>query len=103
MKSFQPRPELLNDYQSLLDASAFHIVWRHIDPEPQFSPQSLTDLNQTALANARAENFDSIIRNMRAFYKEELRQTIHVVLDCMTLGHAPGEYIKRKHDYNLKY
>lgn len=91
MESCLPRPELLNGYQSLFDATRFHAVWRNIDPEPQFYPQPLTDLDETALPIARAKNFDYVIRNMRALYEEELGQTILVVPDCMILGHAPGK------------
>lgn len=91
MESCLPRPELLNGYQSLFDATIFHAVWRNIDPEPQFYPQPLTDLDETALPIARAKNFDYVIRNMRALYEEELGQTILVVPDCMILGHAPGK------------
>lgn len=86
-----PRTELLNGYQSLFDASIFHAVWRNIDPEPQFYPQPLNDLDETTLPIARAKNFDNVIRNMRALYEEELGQTILVVPDCMILGHAPGK------------
>lgn len=89
------RPELLNGYQSLFDASIFHAVWRNIDPEPQFYPQPLTDLDETTLPIVRAKNFDNVIRNMRALYEEELGQTILVVPDCMTLGHAPGWFSKQ--------
>ncbi|XP_031635774.1 daple-like protein [Contarinia nasturtii] len=89
LESCLPRPEHLNGYQSLFDASIFHAVWRNIDPEPQFYPQPLTDLDDTAIPIVRAKNFDNVIRNMRALYEEELGQTILVVPDCMTLGHTP--------------
>lgn len=92
LESCLPRPEILNGYQSLCDASIFHAVWRNIDPEPQFYPQPLTDLDEATIPNVRAKNFDNVIRNMRALYEEELGQTILVVPDCMTLGHAPGLY-----------
>lgn len=102
LKSCLPRPELssgslghdsLNGYQSLTDATIFHAVWRQIDPEPQFYPQPLTDLDEASIPNARIINFDNVIRNMRALYEEELGQTILEVPDCMTLGHAPGLFI----------
>lgn len=91
LESSLPHPELLNGYQSLFDASIFHAVWRNIDPEPQFYPQPLTDLDESAIPIVRAKNFDNVIRNMRALYEEELGQTILVVPDCMVLGHAPGK------------
>lgn len=61
-------------------------------PEPQFYPQPLTDLDEATIPIIRAKNFDNVIRNMRTLYEEELGQTILVVPDCMTLGHAPGCY-----------
>lgn len=97
MESCLPRPELLNGYQSLCDATIFHAVWRNIDPEPQSYPQPLTDLDETAIRNARAKNFDCVIRNMRALYEEELGQTMLVVPDCMILGHAPGKKTQNFH------
>lgn len=97
LESCLSRPEVLNGYQSLFDASIFHTVWRNIDPEPQFYPQPLTDLDETTTPIVRAKNFDNVIRNMRALYEEELGQTILVVPDCMTLGHAPGMYLKNIH------
>lgn len=76
-------------------------MWRNIDPEPQFYPQPLTDLDDATTPIVRTKNFDNVIRNMRALYEEELGQTILVVPNCMTLGHAPGLFFSSKHSLFL--
>lgn len=50
-------------------------------------------MDEASLANARAKNFDIIVRNLKTLYEEELNQTLLVVPDCLTIGHTPGELI----------
>lgn len=91
LESCLPRPEILSGYPSLLDATIFHVVWRQIDPEPQYHPAKLVNVDETALPNARAKNFDYVVRNLKALYEEELNQTLLAIPDCLVLGHAAGK------------
>lgn len=87
MKTCLPRPEIFTGYQSLLDGTIFHVIWRQIDPEPQYHPVKLTGVDEAALPNARAKNFDFIVRNLKTLYEEELNQTMLTIPDCLVLGH----------------
>lgn len=60
-----------------------------IDPEPQNHLTKLIDLDGIALSNARAKNFDAIVKNIKALYEEELGQTVLVLPDCVVMGHSP--------------
>lgn len=91
MESCLPYPEILTGYQSLLDATVFHVVWRQIDPEPQHHPIPLNDVDELMLGAARAKNFDGVVKNLKQLYEEELGQTLLIVPDCSVLGHAPGK------------
>lgn len=92
MESCLPHPEVLSGYQSLLDGFILHSVWLQIDPEPQHQLNKLDAIDELSLANARARNFDCIIRNIKILFEEELGQTILVLPDCSILGHSPGLY-----------
>lgn len=83
------RPEILSSYSALFDGSIVHSVVLQIDPEPQHHPSKLVGLDGTLLANARAKNFDVIVRNLRNLYEEELGQYILRLPDCALLGHRP--------------
>lgn len=85
-----PNPEIMTGYQSLLDATVFHVVWRQIDPEPQNHPIPLNDVEESILRTARAKNFDCVIKNLKQLYEEELGQTLLIVPDCTILGNSPG-------------
>lgn len=89
LESCLTRPEMISGYSSLLDGSIIHSVWLQIDPEPQHHPIALMGLDGIALFNARAKNFDSIIRNIKSLYEEELGQTLLVLPDCYVLGYTP--------------
>ncbi|KAJ6636380.1 Protein Daple [Pseudolycoriella hygida] len=89
LESCLPRPEILTGYQSLLDGTILHSVWLQIDPEPQNHPTKLENIDDLTLANARAKNFDIIVKNLKALYEEELNQTVLVLPDCSILGHKP--------------
>lgn len=91
MKTCLPRPEIFTGYQSLLDGKIFHIIWCQIDPEPPFHPEKLTNIDETLLPNARAKNFDCIVRNLKTLYEEELSQTLLTIPDCLILGHDAGK------------
>lgn len=80
-------------YQSLLDGTVFHVIWLQIDPEPQFHPVKLTNIDEVNLPNARAKNFDLIVRNLKTLYEEELNQTLLTIPDCLALGHSAGTFI----------
>lgn len=90
LESCLPRPEILTGYQSLLDGTILHSVWLQIDPEPQNHPTKLENIDDLTLANARAKNFDIIVKNLKTLYEEELNQTVLVLPDCSILGHKPG-------------
>lgn len=89
MESCLPRPEILTGYPSLLDGQIIHKVWLQIDPEPQHIPANINDLEGISLCNARAKNFECIVRNLKSLFEEELGQTILVLPDCYALGHDP--------------
>lgn len=82
-------PEILASYAALLDGSIIHTVVLQIDPEPQHHPTKLVGLDGALLANARAKNFDVIVRNLRNLYEDELGQYILCMPDCALLGHRP--------------
>lgn len=67
-----------------------HSVWLQIDPEPQNHPIQLENIDDLQLANARARNFDIIVKNLKTLYEDELNQTVLVLPDCSILGHKPG-------------
>lgn len=90
LESCLPRPEILTGYQSMLDGTILHSVWLQIDPEPQNHPTKLENIDDLTLANARAKNFDIIVKNLKTLYEEELNQTVLVLPDCSILGHKPG-------------
>lgn len=81
----------LSGYPALLDGSLLHKIWLQIDPEPQHHPVQLEHVDELSLANARAKNFDAIIKNIKILYEEELEQTLLVLPNCSTIGHSPGE------------
>lgn len=83
------RPEILSSYSALLDGTIIHSVLLQIDPEPQHHPTKLEGLDGALLGNARAKNFDTIVRNLRNLYEEELGQYILILPDCSILGHRP--------------
>lgn len=83
------RPEILSNYTALFDGSIIHSVVLQIDPEPQHHPTKLVGLDGALLANARAKNFDVIVRNLRNLYEDELGQFILCLPDCALLGHSP--------------
>lgn len=89
LESCLPRPEVLSGYQSLLDGSIIFSVCLQIDPEPQHHLTKLIDLDVISLSNARAKNFDAIVKNIKALYEEELGQTVLVLPDCVIMGHSP--------------
>lgn len=89
MESCLPRPEILSGYHSLLDGRILYNIFLQIDPEPQHHLIKLTDLDGVALANARAKNFDAIVRNLKFIYEDELGQIVLALPDCTILGHAP--------------
>lgn len=90
LESCLPRPELLSGYPSLLDGTLIHAVWLQIDPEPQYNPIKLINLDENTLGNARSKNFDYIVKNLKTIYEEELGQTILLLPDCSILGCSPG-------------
>jgi hypothetical protein len=92
LESCLPHPEILSGYASLLDGSIIHTVYLQIDPEPQHHPSKIANLDGINLANARAKNFDIIVRNLRNLYDEELGQTVLVLPDCQILGHNPESH-----------
>lgn len=102
MESCLPNPEILTGYQSLLDATIFHVVWRQIDPEPPHHPIPLNDIEESMLRTARAKNFDCVIKNLKQLYEEELRQTLLIIPDCSILGHSPGKEYKKRRNILIK-
>ncbi|XP_059621753.1 girdin [Phlebotomus argentipes] len=89
LESCLPRPEILSGYTSLLDGAIINSVVLQIDPEPQHHLVKLIGLDGVLLANARARNFDAIVRNLRNLYEEELGQRVLILPDCSVLGHSP--------------
>lgn len=83
----------LAGYDALLDGQVLHKIWLQIDPEPQHHPVRLENVDDLYLPNARAKNFDSIIKNLKILFEEELDQTVLVLPDCAILGHSPGKWI----------
>lgn len=83
------RHEIIAGYLSLLDGTILHSVYLQIDPEPQFHPVKLKNIEGISLASSRARNFDAIVRNLRNLYDEELGQTILTLPDCSILGQSP--------------
>lgn len=90
-----PQPELLSGYSALLDGRILHSVWLQIDPEPANHPANLDNVDETFIGNARSRNFDSIIKNLKGLFEEELGQTVLVLPDCATLGHSPGLFFSQ--------
>lgn len=90
LESCLPRPEIMSGYKSLLDGTIFHSVWLQIDPEPPNQPVKLDNHDELLLGNARAKNFDCIVKNLKNLFEEELGQTVLVLPDCSILGHSPG-------------
>lgn len=68
-------------------------MWLQIDPEPQNHPGKLENIDDLTLANARAKNFDILVKNLKTLYEEELNQTVLVLPDCSILGHKPGWFV----------
>lgn len=89
VESCLPNPEILCGYSSLLDGSILYSICVQIDPEPQHSLVKFNDLDGIALMNARAKNFDAIVRNLKSLYEDELGQTLLELPDCNTLGYSP--------------
>ncbi|XP_038118397.1 girdin isoform X2 [Culex quinquefasciatus] len=89
IESCLPRNEIIAGYVSLLDGTILHSVYLQIDPEPQFHPVKLKNLEGLSLAQARSRNFDAIVKNLRNLYDEELGQTILSLPDCSILGQSP--------------
>lgn len=77
----------------MLDGHLLHVIYRQIDPDPQFHPVSLTNIDEVNLPNARAKNFDFIVRNLKTLYEDELKQTLLTIPDCLVLGHSAGTLI----------
>lgn len=73
----------------MLDGTLLHKIWLQIDPEPQHHPMKLDNVEELGMANARAKNFDSIIKNIKNLFEEELNQTILVLPDCSVIGNKP--------------
>ncbi|XP_053690749.1 girdin [Sabethes cyaneus] len=88
IESCLPRHEI-DGYVSLLDGTILHAVYLQIDPEPQYHPVKLKNIEGISLASSRARNFDAIVRNLRNLYDEELGQTILTLPDCAILGQFP--------------
>lgn len=91
LESCLPRPEQLSGYHSLLDGHLVHSVWLQIDPEPNHHLTKIIDEEGASLANARCRNIDSIVKNIKSLYEEELGQTILLLPDCYVLGQNPGK------------
>lgn len=92
MESCLPNPEQLSGYPALTDGTLLHKIWLQIDPEPQHHPVKLEhDEDISSLANARARNFDVVVRNIKILYEEELGQTLLVLPDCSIIGNSPGK------------
>lgn len=72
-----------------MDGAIINSVVLQIDPEPQHHLVKLIGLDGVLLANARARNFDAIVRNLRNLYEEELCQRVLILPDCSILGHSP--------------
>ncbi|XP_055544573.1 girdin [Wyeomyia smithii] len=89
IESCLSRHEIISGYVSLLDGTILHSVYLQIDPEPQFHPVKLKNIEGMSLASSRARNFDAIVRNLRNLYDEELGQTILTLPDCSILGQFP--------------
>lgn len=91
VESCLPNPEQLSGgYPALLDGTLLHKIWLQIDPEPQHHPVKLEHDENVSLGNARARNFDVIVKNIKILYEEELGQTLLVLPDCSIIGHSPG-------------
>ncbi|XP_058447746.1 girdin [Malaya genurostris] len=89
IESCLPRHEIIAGYVSLLDGTILHAVYLQIDPEPQYHPVKLKNVEGLSLTISRSRNFDAIVRNLRNLYDEELGQTILALPDCSILGQAP--------------
>lgn len=76
----------------MLDGTIINNVWLQIDPEPQHQVLPVIGGNNVegqSLCIARAKNFESIIRNLKTIYEEELGQTILILPDSYVLGFTP--------------
>lgn len=89
LKSCLPNPECIAEYSTLFDGNILHQIYLQIDPEPSFHITKLAGLDDQALILGRVKNFDSIIKNVKALYEEELSMTLLVVPECICLGKSP--------------
>ncbi|KAL5292164.1 CCDC88A family protein [Megaselia abdita] len=92
LESCLSRPEILTGYSSMLDGTIINNVWLQIDPEPQHQVLPIicgNNVEGQLLCIARAKNFESIIRNLKSLYEEELGQTILILPDSYVLGFTP--------------
>lgn len=73
----------------MLDGTIINNVWLQIDPEPQHQVSPIICVEGQSLSIGRAKNFESIIRNLKSLYEDELGQTILILPDSYVLGFTP--------------
>ncbi|KAI5699743.1 hypothetical protein M8J75_007897 [Diaphorina citri] len=78
-------PDRLSDYEDLADGIYIHEVYLLIDPEPVH--QSVVPSLRNA--SVRIKNFNTIVKNIKSLYEEELCQIVLVLPDVLIIGREP--------------
>ncbi|XP_044261844.1 protein Daple-like [Tribolium madens] len=84
------KPETLQVYDTFFDGSPITEVLLQIDPEPLQPVPSLSNFQGVNITFARIKIFNSIIRNIKNIYEEELGQIVISLPDCVALGRSPA-------------
>ncbi|KAL6267680.1 hypothetical protein P5V15_000755 [Pogonomyrmex californicus] len=82
-------PNVLANYEDLVDGVLLHSVFLQINPEPLHDEVAPSNGNPVI----RTKNLRTVIQNMKQFYEEELDHVILKLPDIANLGKEPELYI----------
>ncbi|XP_011637512.1 girdin isoform X2 [Pogonomyrmex barbatus] len=82
-------PNVLANYEDLVDGVLLHSVFLQINPEPLHDEVASSNGNPVI----RTKNLRTVIQNMKQFYEEELDHVILKLPDIANLGKEPELYI----------
>ncbi|KAL0118170.1 hypothetical protein PUN28_009084 [Cardiocondyla obscurior] len=82
-------PNVLANYEDLVDGALLHSVFLQINPEP-LHDEVLPSNNNPVI---RIKNLRTVIQNIKQFYEEELDHVILKLPDVANLGKEPELYI----------
>ncbi|XP_015121094.1 protein Daple [Diachasma alloeum] len=83
-------PDILSNYNDLVDGVLIHNVFLQIDPEP-LNDGVISSCGNTSI---RIKNLEMIVGNMKQFYEEELGHLIIKHPDTTNLGKEPEVHIQ---------